>query len=131
MPKEFTYRGHTVDELKELSLEELAEVMPSRIRRTLKRGLSPQNKKLLEKIRKHNKKGVEGVIRTHRRDFPVLPEMVGMSFAVYNGRQYIEIEISPKMVGRFLGEFSVTNKVVRHGVPGKGATRSSKYIPLK
>jgi len=131
MPKEFAYRGRTLDELQNLSIEELAELMPARIRRTLKRGLSLENKKLLEKIRKYRKLGVKKVIRTHRRDFPVLPEMVGMKVAVHDGKNFVEVEIKPEMIGHYLGEFAMTNKVVRHGSPGKGATRSSKYIPLK
>ncbi|RLG47148.1 MAG: 30S ribosomal protein S19 [Thermoproteota archaeon] len=131
MPKEFAYRGRTLEELQNLSIEELAELMPARIRRTLKRGLSLENKKLLEKIRKYRKLGVKKVIRTHRRDFPVLPEMVGMKVAVHGGKNFVEVEIKPEMIGHYLGEFAMTNKVVRHGSPGKGATRSSKYIPLK
>ena len=131
MPKEFAYRGRTLEELQNLSIEELAELMPARIRRTLKRGLSLENKKLLEKIRKYRKIGVKKVIRTHRRDFPVLPEMVGMKVAVHDGKNFVEVEIKPEMIGHYLGEFAMTNKVVRHGSPGKGATRSSKYIPLK
>ena len=131
MPKEFAYRGRTLEELQNLSIEELAELIPARIRRTLKRGLSLENKKLLEKIRKYRKLGVKKVIRTHRRDFPVLPEMVGMKVAVHDGKNFVEVEIKPEMIGHYLGEFAMTNKVVRHGSPGKGATRSSKYIPLK
>lgn len=131
MAKKFTYRGHPLSQLQEMSLEELLEVLPSRMRRTLKRGLSLENKKLLEKIRRYRKEGVEKVIRTHRRDFPILPEMVGMKLAVHNGKEFVEVEVAPEMIGHYLGEFAITNRIVRHGVPGKGATRSSKYIPLK
>jgi len=131
MPKEFTYRGRTLEELQNMSIEELAELMPARIRRTLRRGLSLENKKLLEKIRKYRKMGIKKVIRTHRRDLPVLPEMVGMKVAVHDGKDFVEIEIKPEMIGHYLGEFAMTNKIVRHGSPGKGATRSSKYVPLK
>jgi len=131
MPKEFTYRGRTLEELQNMSIEELAELMPARIRRTLRRGLSLENKKLLEKIRKYRKMGIKKVIRTHRRDLPVLPEMVGMKVAVHDGKDFVEIEIKTEMIGHYLGEFAMTNKIVRHGSPGKGATRSSKYVPLK
>ncbi len=129
--KEFRYRGHTLEELQGMTLDELAELMPARIRRTLRRGLSPENKKLLEKIRKYRSKGVDKVIRTHRRDMPVLPEMVGARLAVHNGKEFVEIMVIPEMIGHYLGEFAMTNRIVRHGKPGKGATRSSKFVPLK
>ncbi len=129
--KEFRYRGYTLEQLQSMTLDELAEVMPARIRRTLKRGLSPENKKLLEKIRKYRSKGIDKVIRTHRRDMPVLPEMVGAKVAVHNGKEFVEITIVPEMIGHYLGEFAMTNRIVRHGKPGKGATRSSKFVPLK
>ncbi|TET75081.1 MAG: 30S ribosomal protein S19, partial [Candidatus Heimdallarchaeota archaeon] len=70
-------------------------------------------------------------VRTHVRDMPILPEMVGATIAVYNGREFLEIEIQPQMIGHLLGEFSPSTKVVRHGAPGIGATRSSLYVPLK
>ena len=131
MPKEFYYRGYMLEQLTQMTLDELAEVMPARIRRTLRRGLSPENKKLLEKIRKYKAAGINRVIRTHRRDMPILPEMVGMKIAVHNGKEFIEVQITPEMMGHYLGEFAMTNKIVQHGRPGKGATRSSKYVPLK
>ncbi len=62
---------------------------------------------------------------------PILPEMVGAVVAVYNGKEFIEVEIQPQMIGHLLGEFSPSTKIVRHGAPGIGATRSSLYVPLK
>ncbi len=129
--REFRYRGYTLEELQNMTLDELAEVMPARIRRTLRRGLSPENLKLLEKVRKYKNKGIDKVIRTHRRDMPVLPEMVGARIAVHNGKEFVEVKIVPEMIGHYLGEFAMTNRIVRHGRPGKGATRSSKFVPLK
>jgi len=129
--REFRYRGYTLEELQNMTLDELAEVMPARIRRTLRRGLSPVNLKLLEKVRKYKSKGIDKVIRTHRRDMPVLPEMVGARIAVHNGKEFVEVKIVPEMIGHYLGEFAMTNRIVRHGRPGKGATRSSKFVPLK
>jgi small subunit ribosomal protein S15e len=40
-------------------------------------------------------------------------------------------DVQPEMVGRYLGEFSITYKPVKHGRPGIGATHSSRFIPLK
>ena len=120
-----------MEELQQMSLSELAEILNARARRTLKRGLSPENKKLLEKIRKYKKLGINKVIRTHRRDMLILPEMVGMKIAVHNGKEFVEVTITPEMIGHYLGEFAMTNKIVKHSSPGKGATRSSKFLPLK
>ena len=50
MAREFKYRGKTAEELKDLSLNQLLEILPARIRRSLKRGFTPDQKKLLEKI---------------------------------------------------------------------------------
>jgi small subunit ribosomal protein S19 len=129
--REFRYRGYTLEQLQTMTLDELANVMPSRIRRTLRRGLSIENKKLLDKIRKYKAMGIDKVIRTHRRGMPILPEMVGSKIAVHNGKEFVEITIVPEMIGHYLGEFAMTNRIVRHGKPGKGATRSSKFVPLK
>ncbi len=70
-------------------------------------------------------------IKTHARDMVVLPEMVDMTFHVHNGRDFVPVEVKPPMIGHFLGEFAITNKPVRHGTPGIGASRSSMYVPLK
>ena len=56
-----------------------------------------------------------GVIKTWARSCTVTPEMVGFKFAVYNGREFIEVQIVEDMVGHKLGEFSHTRKFVSHG----------------
>ncbi len=101
--------------------------MPSRVRRSLNRGLSPSKRRLLERMRDNGGKPV----RTHIRDIVVLPFMVGMTVHVYNGKEFLPIEIKPEMVGHYLGEYVMTCKQVLHGEPGVGATRSSLYVPLK
>ncbi|RLG53112.1 MAG: 30S ribosomal protein S19 [Thermoproteota archaeon] len=126
-----TYKGYTIEELRRMPMDELVKILPARIRRSLLRGLHPENRKLLEKIRRMQERGIQKPIRTHRRDMPILPEMVGMTFQIYNGKEWIEVTITPEMIGHYLGEFAPTTKIVRHGRPGKGATRSSKYLPLK
>ncbi|MDI6888300.1 MAG: 30S ribosomal protein S19 [Methanocellales archaeon] len=122
----FTYRGHTLDELKNMRLEEIAELLPARARRVVKRGLPETHKKLLARIRKG-----ESMIRTHLRDMIILPEMIGREFEVHDGKQFIRVKIQPEMIGHHLGEFALTRKKVVHGSAGIGATRSSKYVPLK
>ncbi|EQD36115.1 30S ribosomal protein S19P, partial [mine drainage metagenome] len=50
---------------------------------------------------------------------------------VHNGKEYVKFEIKPEMIGHYLGEFAQTRKSVKHSGPGVGATRSSKFMPLK
>ena len=135
MPKkEFTYRGHTIEELQGMSMDEFIKLLPSRQRRSLQRGLNPRQRILLENIRRAQKSQSEGekaVTKTHARDMIILPEMVGATLLVHNGKEFTAVEIVPEMIGCYLGEFSITNKPVRHGSPGIGASRSSMYVPLK
>jgi small subunit ribosomal protein S19 len=134
MPKEFMYRGHTLSSLQSMSMDEFINLLPSRQRRSLQRGLTPEQRILLEKMRKAQeavKKGEDGTIKTHVRDMIILPEMIGVKILVHNGKEFLPVEIKPEMIGHYLGEFAITNKPVRHGTPGIGASRSSMYVPLK
>jgi len=134
MPKEFSYRGHSFESISAMSMDEFINMLPSRQRRSLQRGLTPEQRTLLEKLRtaKEGKKTAkEGGIKTHVRDLIILPEMVGAKISVHNGKEFVAMEIRPEMIGHYLGEFAITNKPVRHGTPGIGASRSSMYVPLK
>ncbi|MBD3253746.1 MAG: 30S ribosomal protein S19 [Candidatus Lokiarchaeota archaeon] len=130
----FHYRGHTLEELKKMNMDQFIQLLPARARRSLKRGLPPRQKKLLERLRRAyraKKRGKDLLTRTHVRDMLIFPEMVGLKIGVYNGYQFITVEVRPEMIGHYLGEFSITRRRVQHGSPGIGATRSSKYVPLK
>lgn len=124
--EEFKYRGHTLDELQELSLEELAELLPARARRKIDRGLTTEEQKFLDKVENQ-----DGPFRTHLRDMVVLPSFVGKEIHIHNGREFERVDVEPEMVGHLLGEFAITFENVEHTGPGVGATRSSKYMPLK
>ncbi|WP_251343071.1 30S ribosomal protein S19 [Haloplanus halophilus] len=129
---EFTYRGHTLDELQSMSLDEVAELLPARQRRTITRGLSVEHEKLLDQAREAGEEETANdPIRTHLRDMPILPEFVGLTFSVYNGQEFNRVEVDPEMIGHYLGEFQLTRTSVEHGQAGIGATRSSKFVPLK
>jgi small subunit ribosomal protein S19 len=129
---EFTYRGHTLDELQEMDVEDVAELLPARMRRTIERGLSAEQQKLLAKAENADpEETANDPIRTHLRDMPVLPAFVGKTFAVHNGQAFERVEVQPEMIGHYLGEFQLTRKSVEHGQAGIGATRSSKFVPLK
>lgn len=130
----FKYRGYTLEELKKMNMDQFIQLLPARARRSLKRGLPPRQKKLLERLRRAyraKKRGKDLLTRTHVRDMVIFPEMVGLKIGVYNGRIFEIVDIKPEMIGHYLGEFSITRKRVQHGSPGIGATRSSKYVPLK
>jgi len=134
MPKEFAYRGHTLEEVQGMSMDEFIRLLPSRQRRSLQRGLTPEQRIFLENIRKAKealKTGAKIVVKTHARDMIILPEMVGTRILVHNGKEFVAVDVAPEMIGHYLGEFAVTNKPVKHGTPGIGASRSSMYVPLK
>jgi small subunit ribosomal protein S19 len=129
-----TYRGHEIEELAKMNIDDLMEILPSRRRRTLKRGLPPRQKKLLTKLRnarKSQKKGKDVIVKTHCRDMVVLPEMIDLTVAVHNGKDFAKVKIIPQMIGHVLGEFAPSTRKVSHGNPGIGATKSSSYVPLK
>ncbi len=126
-PSKFRFRGKGMEEIKSMSPEEFRELLTSRHRRSLKRGLTEQQKKLLENIRQNPEK----FHKTHCRDLLILPEMIGTKLGVYNGKEFVPVQIRPEMLGHRLGDFIMSRKVVKHSAPGFGATRSSKFVPLK
>lgn len=69
------------------------------------------------------------VVKTHVRDVIILPEMVCSMVDVYNGKTFNHVEIKPEMICHYLGEFSITHKLVKHSRPGIGATLSYGFIP--
>jgi small subunit ribosomal protein S19 len=127
MPKIFTFRGKSLEELKQMSIDEFSRLLTSRDRRALKRGLTQSQRILLDDIRRNP----ESFHKTHVRDMIILPEMVGIKLGVYNGKEWTNVVISPEMVGHRLGDFSITTKRVKHSAPGIGATRGSKHITMK
>ncbi|MBI2971972.1 MAG: 30S ribosomal protein S19 [Candidatus Aenigmarchaeota archaeon] len=129
MAKKFTFRGKSIEELQAMNMEDFTRLLATRQRRSLERGLSKTQKKLLEGVRRY--KGKDKLIRTHARDMVILPEMVGSKIGIHNGKEYASIIIDEAMIGHCLGEFALTRKKVQHSSPGLGATRSSKFVPLK
>ncbi len=133
--KIFKYKGFTIDELKVMSMDKLVEIMPSRIRRTLLKGFTDQQKKLIMEVRATQRSVKAGErlkpVKTHCRNMPILPEMVGLEMGVYNGKEFLRVEVMPEMIGHYLGEFALSRKPVRHNAPGVGATRSSLFVPIK
>ncbi len=127
--KEFTYRGYTLDEMRAMTFQEVLELLPSRARRTYRRGLDEQQQIFVDRLR--SAPWDEAALRTHCRDVPILPDFIGKKVAIHNGHQFVTVDLKPEMIGHYLGEFSLTRGVVKHSGPGVGATRSSKFMPLK
>jgi len=126
MAKEFKFRGKTLEELNKMSIEEFSELLTSGKRRSLKRGLSYEHKRLLKKLQNG-----KSFVKTKKRDMIILPEMVGKKIGIYNGKEYVTLEIIPEMIGHYFGEMVLTRGDIKHSSPGMGATKSSKFVPLK
>ncbi len=124
--KAIMVKGMHEEELKKLSLKEFIEITNSRARRSLKRGFTDLQKKLLKKIDKNEKN-----IKTHCRDMVIIPKMIGLTIRVHNGKEFVPIIIQPEMIGHYLGEFAQTRRKVSHSAPGIGATRSSASVSVR
>lgn len=131
MAKIFKYKGKELEELQSMDLKEFAKLVPSRQRRSLLRGYSDMQKALLLKIKKAKEGTYKKIIKTHCRDIIITPEMVDHMIGIYNGKEFISIKILPEMIGRYLGEVTLTRKRVQHSAPGVGATKSSAALSVK
>ncbi len=131
MAKEFTYKGKTLAEIKKMQLSEFVNLLPSRLRRSIKRGFTDAQKKLLKKIKAANEGKWKKPIRTHCRDLIVLPEMIGLIINIHMGNAFVPVKITEEMLGHYLGELVITRKKLQHSAPGVGATRSSTAAASK
>ncbi|MCD6428809.1 MAG: 30S ribosomal protein S19 [Desulfurococcales archaeon] len=146
--KRFRYRGKTLEELLNMPMDQLLQLLPARARRSLLResdskvqmrrlemGIKDSPRmKLLKKVMKARELLAQGknvVIKTHVRDMIILPVMVGLTIAVYNGKEFVPVKITPEMIGHYLGEFAPTTRKVEHGEPGLKATRSTLFVAMK
>jgi small subunit ribosomal protein S19 len=82
--------------------------------RSLKKGpfVDP---KVYAKVEKLNERGSKDPIKTWARRCTIVPEFVGHTFMVHNGKQHIKVFVSEEMVGHKLGEFSPTRTFRGHG----------------
>ena|SRR3989344_4638304 len=128
---EIKYRGKPIDEINKMDLNQLAKLLPSRQRRSIKRGLLEQHKELMLKIKKAKEGKYKKIIKTHARDMIVLPEMVGLQLHIHNGKAFKMIPIVEEMIGVYFGELVLTRSKVQHSAPGIGATKSSTAIASK
>jgi small subunit ribosomal protein S19 len=84
---------------------------------------------LLEKIEAMNRGGEKKVVRTWSRRSTVIPEMVGHTLAVHNGRKFIPVYITENMVGHKLGEFSATRQFRGHTTKSEKAATVAAAAP--
>ena len=78
---------------------------------------------LLKKVEKASESGDRRVIKTWSRRSTIIPEMVGMTFAVHNGRKFIPVFVTENMVGHKLGEFAPTRTYFGHAADRKSAAK--------
>ena len=123
--KEFSYRGKTLEELNNMSINDFAELVPARQRRSLKRETTDSQKIFMKRVMNKNN------IKTKCRDVIIIPQMVGKNIRIHNGKEFIPILIQSEMIGHRLGEFVLTRKRVSHHAPGVGATRSSASLSVR
>ena len=135
--RNFTYRGKTLDDLKNMEVKEFVELLPSNRRRFVGRSFGLKHIHLIEKLKKA-RLAVEGqpgvrppLVKTHLRAMVILPEFVDNVIGIYNGKEFIEIQVKPEMIGHVLADFSMPKRIVKHSKAGVGATRSSSATSLK
>lgn len=121
--KEVFYRGKPLEQLQTMSVREVAPYLPSRERRSVLRNFDV-HEKFIQRCKEtiaHKKK-----IRTHLRDLVIVPQMVGFTIGIHNGKSFNDITVTAAMIGHRLGEFSLSRVKVTHGAAGIGATKGSK-----
>lgn len=126
--KEFTYKGKTIEELKKLDVREFAKYLKSRQRRTVLRQFHEIEKFINRAKEKITRKKT---VKTQQRDLVVVPEMIAMKIHVYDGHNFVPVEIVGEMLGHKLGEFAPTRARVKHGSVGVGATKGTKFKAKK
>ncbi len=121
--KDKRFCGLTLEQLQALSLKDSLKYMPARSRRSLLR-----HPEVVEKFIKSAEEKIsrKRKVRTHLRDIVIVPKMVGMDIAIYNGKSFEDLKIEMEMIGHRLGEFALTRQKVNHSAAGIGATRGSK-----
>lgn len=126
--KQFTYKGKTIEELKELNVREFAKLIKSRQRRTILRNFQE-----IETFINRSKIKIakNKPIKTHQRDLIVTPEMITWKIFIYNGNKFVPAEITGEMLGHKFGEFAPTRARIKHSKAGVGATKGSKHKSKK
>ena len=122
--KEFKYKGKTLEELKTLDIREFAELLKSRLRRTALRQFQ-EIENFVKRAKNKLEKGKK-TVKTHKRHLMIVPELIGMRLQIYNGREFIPVDVIEDMLGHKFGEFALTRARIKHTKGGVGATKGTK-----
>ena len=106
--KIFKVKNKTLEELKAMTIDEFSTLLPSRHRRSIRRGFSDEKKKLLLKIEKKNN------VKTHQRDMIIFPSMIGKTVQIHTGKTFQAVTFTEEMIGHFFGEYALTRKRAMH-----------------
>lgn len=125
-----------MEQMETVQQDAFQKLIKSRGRRNLKRHADlPQWKTFLKGVEKFRQDTLAGkrpkAVKTHNREYVITPQMVGVTFGVYNGKTFEQVNVVPEMMGHRLGEFSATRKRLNHGKAGIGATKSSTAITAR
>ncbi len=95
-----------------MSMDEFIKLLPSRQRRSLLKGLTNEQRILMEHVRQSRKENASKPVpvKSHVRDMIVIPEMLGLTLQLHSGKEYVAIDIKPEMIGHFVGEFAITSE---------------------
>lgn len=130
--KKESFKGFEPEKIPSITLDEFTKMTTSRNRRTIKRlNQNPRLKNFMKKVREVLAKNPKKLIKTHIRDAIILPEWMGAAFGVYNGKEFKRVDVTWDKIGKRLGDYSHSCSRVLHSGPGVGATRGSKFVPLK
>lgn len=95
--KKYSYRGVDLEQLLDLTSEQLMDLVHARARRRFQRGLKRKPMGLIKKLRKARKEAPPeekpAVVKTHLRDMIIVPEMIGSIVGVYNGKTFNQVEV--------------------------------------
>ena len=129
--KKESFKGFEPEKIPSITLDEFTKMTTSRNRRTIKRlNQNPRLKNFMKKVRDVLAKNPKKLIKTHIRDAIIIPEWMGAAFGVYNGKEFKRVDVTWDKIEKDLEiiPFMFTCSAFRSGV---GATRGSKFVPLK
>ena len=121
--KEFKFKGMSIEELQKFDVREFAKFVGSRNRRTMLRNFQ-KIEDFMNRAQAKQEKNKR--IRTHHRDLVIVPQMVGMKISIYNGKEFVPVDVTGEMLGHKFGEFAPTRGRIKHGSAGVGATKGSR-----
>src|SRR5436853_7335660 len=103
-----------------MSMDEFIKLLPSRQRRSLLKGLTNEQRILMEHVRQSRKEngGKPAPVKSHVKEMFFIPEMLGLNLQLHSGKGYVSMEIKPTMIGHFCGEFAIMHQKVLQGTHG-------------